>query len=1406
MSTFYYVDPLGTVSGYGSLMLTALEASKDWDLDPPATAEDKSKWIKIDERAEGGVAEGWYPIHHTPTQSYLWLEYILDNGSESFNFKRYGGNWNAVPAMYEIANDQGLEVWDEHQMSEYMYEQDLAEKMREPGLEEFGSESQDYYIAKEEAKEGRATPGPAFSDVGFLDSSDESGVIAALQGQVKRDEVTEETSKVWKLLKCAHCGIPARFVVEDTPLGSKPFCKELHMAMYLGLPIKTKGHYGYEEQLGGRPPTTTYAITEHPDLDWQKGDLIYEFDTREEAEKCLREQLDSGETMEEDGCEVVALNAESFEAPNSSLPLRKYSFYGSSQYSPAGEMSKDEAVELLKTTQKPIKYTFGWKHRGAETTPITRENAIEKLVNGMTTVTEYSSFVDVNSFSALDMGAEGGLEDIDEMSGKIRKAAESSSAINLEDGDTHKLVIQRGKVPYGIIEVTRSGDEVDIYSRRYHSVDAKHFRAPYQPNQTLGDYFTPDLVYTSTVSDDWMTSALRFGEGSVSAEEYASQGDMGLIARYAYEPSEHFNDPAWNETHGAEHPLGGPMSSVEKRRLYHPYDSYGHHFATIFNKTAPMSVSYPLGEYKEGGEDYGWKGSRRRTNAWVPYAFLEITTEGQNLEIVVIDAEGEIIDRVQLLEDEDDEDFYFTPAKIIEGKRWDLGDIDALTGVEKAMMWRRVEVGEVEPWPFLDVTVDVQGLGVHGVDSFRVTVENPYTGETYIDTAVPIDNIPSGDWWEAESDFSEIEWQLDQQPDLFTDWMAWCESFPTDRKLHQQILIDTYREETGHIGSWDTAVDWWNTLPPRSQESIFNTGKVWNTFLTWRNALQWAAEDVSQITKDQISWLKDNRFPVLINVLDPKYAKKLSIPGSLNIPISKPDKFKKEILKRVPQRDTLIVVYCANQTCDASYRAYNALKRMGYTNVFEYDAGVEGWFWPLTLEAEGDPPWVVAARKVLYGNDWWDVDWSVKDEPPKEDWIEVEWDAEAYTNPYKGARSTTPSMSSLPSLTLPTLYKQDTKGKLRQWTISVEPHSSGNGFILISEAGLVTGSRVPKEGQHITAGAQNRTPFQQAELQARSKWKKKSDKGYYDDLQKAKGQVKTLPMTAHKYWKIKNGKKVMDRGRDITYPAVAQRKYDGVRAHLQVLPNGTVRITSRSGLPTGLLLADIRQDALQLGLPDNIILDGEIYAGQKPGTTEPLHPLKLINGAVSSKTLKPKHLQILGDVQLYVYDAVLLDDPDADFVTRYRTIAKYLAPYTGNKFVLVPNYIVKNETEMDGLFRQFLQEGYEGLMVRNAKGPYQFSRSKNLQKVKPVEDDEFEIIGYAEGTGSHSGMVIWECALPNGKSFTVVPKGTHAERKTWFQEAQQGQHIGKLLTVEYAYLTDDGVPFHPRGKTFYVKV
>ena len=42
------------------------------------------------------------------------------------------------------------------------------------------------------------------------------------------------------------------------------------------------------------------------------------------------------------------------------------------------------------------------------------------------------------------------------------------------------------------------------------------------------------------------------------------------------------------------------------------------------------------------------------------------------------------------------------------------------------------------------------------------------------------------------------------------------------------------------------------------------------------------------------------------------------------------------------------------------------------------------------------------------------------------------------------------------------------------------------------------------------------------------------------------------------------------------------------------------------------------------------------------------------------------------------------------------------------------------------------------------------------------------------------------------------PKGTYAQRSEWLKNIDT--LIGKLLTVKYAELTPDGVPFHPTGE------
>lgn len=75
-------------------------------------------------------------------------------------------------------------------------------------------------------------------------------------------------------------------------------------------------------------------------------------------------------------------------------------------YYPAERKSRDEIIRLLKSTKKPIVYTYGYKYKSPTTfeVPISPEKAIEICsTNGLVTIKEKDTVIDVNAFSANDM-------------------------------------------------------------------------------------------------------------------------------------------------------------------------------------------------------------------------------------------------------------------------------------------------------------------------------------------------------------------------------------------------------------------------------------------------------------------------------------------------------------------------------------------------------------------------------------------------------------------------------------------------------------------------------------------------------------------------------------------------------------------------------------------------------------------------------------------------------------------------------------------------------------------------------------------------------------------------------------------------------------------------------------------
>lgn len=80
----------------------------------------------------------------------------------------------------------------------------------------------------------------------------------------------------------------------------------------------------------------------------------------------------------------------------------------------------------------------------------------------------------------------------------------------------------------------------------------------------------------------------------------------------------------------------------------------------------------------------------------------------------------------------------------------------------------------------------------------------------------------------------------------------------------------------------------------------------------------------------------------IINVLPSAAFKKEHIPGSVNIPVENPE-FEKQVASLVGDKSAPVVVYCANTSCDASPKAARKLEQAGFRNVYDFEAGLQGW-------------------------------------------------------------------------------------------------------------------------------------------------------------------------------------------------------------------------------------------------------------------------------------------------------------------------------------------------------------------------------------------------------------------------------------------------------------------------------
>lgn len=356
---------------------------------------------------------------------------------------------------------------------------------------------------------------------------------------------------------------------------------------------------------------------------------------------------------------------------------------------------------------------------------------------------------------------------------------------------------------------------------------------------------------------------------------------------------------------------------------------------------------------------------------------------------------------------------------------------------------------------------------------------------------------------------------------------------------------------------------------------------------------------------------------------------------------------------------------------------------------------------------------------------------------------------------------------------LPPLYSRTSKGAVQFWEISTEDSW------MVSRFGLLDMKiqETRKQAKPKNVGRANETtPKDQAVLEAVSMWKKKVDKGYKLSAEAATSVEVILPMLAQSIDKHR---------KKLKYPCFVQPKLDGVRS-LAYWVGDEVVLYSRGGKVYNV---PHLSEPLKKLLPKDMVLDGEVYVHGESIQT-------LVSWV--KKTREETEL-----LQYHVYDCILLHDREADFTARNARLSNWFSENDPpDRYVYVKTETAPTESHVYALQEEWVGEGYEGAIARNAAGAYKLkSKSTNLLKVKSFQDDEYKVIGWESGDGRFSEFAVWECEMsPGGPTFTVMSKGTAEDRREMRQHADE--YVGQWLKVKYFGFTDEGKPRFPVGLCF----
>lgn len=369
------------------------------------------------------------------------------------------------------------------------------------------------------------------------------------------------------------------------------------------------------------------------------------------------------------------------------------------------------------------------------------------------------------------------------------------------------------------------------------------------------------------------------------------------------------------------------------------------------------------------------------------------------------------------------------------------------------------------------------------------------------------------------------------------------------------------------------------------------------------------------------------------------------------------------------------------------------------------------------------------------------------------------------------------------------LYKKDSKGKIRFWEVIFIPKSDDDSIVKQFTTTGFMGEQGKISVKEIKSNKQGTAMVRAPKLIETLYTNKMRSGGYFKTKREAREEKKPLVKMLAKDLNADDIYKLPES----FFPCYGQIKLNGL-AGTHHKDKGA--LMSRSMIPFD-KMKDLAKQVGDLGYD---FIDCELYT---PGF--------LISDIVSMV----RH----GDKRICAYIFDVPREDDRPFKKRMEDVMKIKCENVSRRIFTVPTFRLNNTQEVLDFYKATVidrthedtlaEDKVEGIILRPADGVYKWNnkttRGRDLMKVKPPEDAEFEVVRIECDEqiidGTKQKLIKFICVTDKGLEFKISPTSWgHEQRIVSYQQFLDGDITAETLpplSITFREWTKTGKPFHP---------